>query len=238
MSYSDIEARLISKEIPEATRSYSPVDNKNVIDLVHKILLSKLGQEIINPPSFRVDDNFNSMLLKYYFTSGKTGQEGVIIVQNSYNKRKKLNFIMAKVFEGGVIAIDNQLEYTRKHTGKILDEFDYFLNSLLNDEGAFDSTRMDKYKKHMEMYLLSPLKAYELLYKMDFLLENILQNGHLISIKKKLKKGSSKLHIPSITLWDFYRIIQSEILVMHSYYQVDSMKSSFNFLTSDFGISY
>jgi hypothetical protein len=234
----EIETRLCKVTLPTKTKSYSPVSHREMIITVRDLLENTtdvvLQEKLI---SGKIDNGGKLTLLKYPFmfsskeAGGYCAREGVLMAQNSYNKKAKLEIKLAIKYEDKLLPI-NQIHYKRKHTGSIVKEMQEFKEQFsIGLEDVFkDSIDKITLLKFIKIPVKDVFQHIGELY-----LDNTLTITQIASIKRAFLNDFKKEKL--ICLFDTYALISNEIVnTSHSKVQMKAISDSYYNILSKFNI--
>jgi hypothetical protein len=175
---------LFQQAIPQATRTYGPVANEELYDVVTE-RVRQHGLTI-------VDEEFDTalkgqiMTCKLHINSEETpGINRVFAFMNSYNKMRKVSFA-----SGGVVMacsngmfIGDEGTFTRRHHSNIWDDIHSAVDTQVNQMHT-NFTKLMDFKMNAEETTISPQRVAQLAGRMYF--DGILSPRMLSDLKKEV----------------------------------------------------
>jgi len=196
------KALLLTAKTPRATKSYSPVSHKDVINFTLE-QLDKAGMELHSERYMANKDGLIGM--GFYkikgFGDDEMGME--LAWQNSLNKALSLKWAIG----GNVFICTNGMmrgdigTFKRKHTGTVLDEYAEAVKRYVGDaESHFKELMSDK--ETLKNINVNPRKVAEMLGRM-FIEKDILNATQLSIVKRELTNPTYDYKADG-TMWQLY----------------------------------
>ena len=204
-----IKERLWSQPIPAATRTYGPVANAELHDVVTE-RVRQHGLTIVNEEfSSALKDQI--MLCKLHISSPETpGINRVFAFMNSYNKMRKVSFA-----SGAVVLVcwngmfwSDEGTFARRHYRNVWDDIHSAVDTQVNKMHV-DFTNLMEFKRMSEQVDIQPKSVASLAGRMYF--DGILSPRMLSDLKREIyqsdewgfKQTDDGVLLPD-SLWKFY----------------------------------
>ena len=204
----EVEKLIIGTEIPEKTKSYTPVSHGSIITRIEEMCESN-SLSIVDR-SYQTDSGYNKVTGKYTLNLKDDDIGCMLAFQNSYDKTMSAKFAVgASVFicSNGMVLGDHTMK--RKHTGTSDFDLTYFIEDAIN-------ASVDNFKKtinlrdEMKDVTISENVLNELIGEM-FIQDNILRTEQLTFMRKEYKNPTFDYGVDKNNLWNIYNLFTDSI---------------------------
>lgn len=226
---SQTESFVRSIQVPEKTRTYTPVSHGSVIDLVKESLKNK-GLEI-RSTDYRTTQNGNALQGIYHINHSTDNEMGMMFAfANSYDKTMRFKCAIGGyvfVCSNGMLRGD-MATYNRKHS-KNADE-DIFLEleqQMLIADNRYKETVATK--DIMKEIIISPLDARAIVSEL-FFEHDMLTTEQISIIKNEFKSPSFDYNCDKDALWTTYQHITHSLKTTHPRDYMSNQIGVFNHL--------
>jgi len=239
MDYKVEKSVFMDAIVPPRTASYSPVPNRVIVDHIQDHLRR---QNIpILQESYRMNSTGNQFQCTFV-TPGTTDLGMALYITNSYDKSRKFSVgAGAVVFRcsNGLIRTDLRENFSRKHTGDIMEDVDYLIyNGIKSLRDEFDRINQDK--EQLESFTFKDVAVlHELIGKM-WLNELVLTTSQFSILHSHLHGNEwhtildeDNRLIGNPSMWDFYNNVTEALKSNLPFNYVDKHVELHNFLLDE-----
>jgi len=203
-----IEEAIISVEVPEKTKSYTPTSHGSIIKRIEDLCEDK-RLEIVDR-SYQANNDYNKITGKYTLNLKDDDIGCMIAFQNSYDKSLSAKFaIGASVFicSNGMVLGDHTIK--RKHTGESNIELNDFIKTAI-DHSIDDFDKTVLFRDSLKDITISENVLNELIGEM-FIQDNILRTEQLTFMRKEYNKPTYDYKVDKNNLWNIYNLLTDSI---------------------------
>lgn len=233
-TYKTTRQELISKIVPQQTRTYRPISHQEVIDLtLNSIVQAGFSLEGESYTSASEGDVATG---KYTIKSvGDNEMNLQIAWLNSYNKTKRLTWgigSIVKICQNGMISADFGA-FKKKHQGNIQDYSPKAISEYVKMAADY-FTEMQKQRDEMKNIELSDKVRAELVGRM-FLEEDFVTSTQLNIIKSQLKNPLFDYKAPN-SMWELYQYTTQAMRDIHPSLWMENHMNAHKFFVNESGI--
>lgn len=225
---------LITTKLPKATKSYSPVPHKAVINTILEEL-DKKGVKVLGELYSSARKGKIGMG-NYQLDGGDSEMNLRLAFLNSYDKSKPLQVGFGTnviVCTNGMFVSD-MLKFKRKHTGTVLQEFKEEIGMYVDKAGEiFEKIKYDR--EAMKNIEMTKRTTAELIGRM-YVEENIITETQIAVIKRELQNPSFNYGIEN-SLWNVYNAATVSMKETHPGLYMDQHSKLHKFVEKEFQLA-
>jgi hypothetical protein len=230
-TYSTTKQMLINVPVPEATRTYKPVSNLQLIDYT---------LEGIQKAGFSLDKEIYSSAAEGLVSNGRYLIGNVsdkemqlqIFWRNSYNKSLPLSFslgVMVLVCSNGMMKSQSMGSFKKKHQGGIQDYTPNAISKYIKEAGDV-FMEMQKEREAMKQIELTRTIQAEIVGRM-FIEAEFIKSTQLNIIKRELDNPTHNYGDPN-SLWSLYQYSTFSMREIHPSLYLQDHLDAHKFFTS------
>lgn len=197
------EEALYNISPPQRTESYTPIDNRKIVDLIKNE--AEKRNFFISASKFKANSDFKQVIGQFNIVSNNSDLGFMVAYRNSSDKSKSFGLALGAVVwicENGMIS--GEIITTRKHTGDADQEMSYkIIEGFSMMEDNFNS--LIEAKKVLESVNIDHKVASELVGRM-FMQHEIINTMQLNLLKKECEESQifQTVYEPGFSAWDLY----------------------------------
>ena len=224
------EQQLFDVTMPAATKSYSPVSHKQIIEGI-KENVDKAGLQIVGT-QYQTNHNGEELIGLIDLNNDSKIFNYRLAFRNSYDKTMSIAFVAGTsvmICSNGMVLGETQ--FIRKHTGAVAQELNDKIQRVVGDLGEV-LQKAELHAEQMKNIDLNPTQIAELCGRW-FMEQEIIRSSQLNIIKEQLKKPDHQ-EFADPTLWSLYNHTTHALKKTAPYEYMNKYKSLHTFVEQEF----
>jgi hypothetical protein len=224
---------LLEVELPERTKSYSPVSHEVILKTIYKEL-KKREMEVVSE-KFKIAREGNQVIGLLNIKSEGSDEMGMSLAfRNSYDKSMSIAFVAgSNVWICGNGVVSGDIKFVRKHTGEVLMELKDKVRSAINElKEVYENTLI--FAARTKGILLTQKEMAGLMGVLY--VEGIITSTQVSIVKSEILKPTHE-EFNELNLWSFYNYVTYALKECHPTNYFKQHKLFNDFIIKEFNLS-